>query len=213
MERTFEKITTSEVTPFVLKKRKVLEGFAAVWTTVKMLLLVAVACYVTNGSQAIIRTFPIPMKLEVPVVKVKETPVPIVKKEPLKVALKHLGCPTRRLEDVYYGIKFGAQRINVDPLLILALLFTESRFDPRAVSPLGYKGYMQTKHASMEFGDVDILYGCRKLQEKMKLAKARKNGKVDMERALALYKGGLNPMAFNQAREVLTRYNRLKSLT
>lgn len=213
MERTFEKINPREVEPFVLvKKRSLVEGFATVWTTVKMLLLVVIACYVTNGSQALIRTFPIPMKLEVPISQVKKV-APVVLEEPLKIALRKLGCPTKRFEDIYYGIKLGAQRIHVDPLLILALLFTESRFDPNAVSPKGYVGYMQTKHPCVEFGDVEILYGCRKLQEKMRLKLAKRNGKVDMRIALALYKGGLSKRAFYQADEVLAMYARLKTMS
>ena len=106
-----------------------------------------------------------------------------------------------------------AKAIGVSPELILALMYTESRFDMKALSPTKqYKGLMQTPWASKEYADVDVLYGARILEEKMKSSHARKPNGVDMRTAIAMYKGGLSRQAFSQADEVLRLYNTLRTL-
>jgi hypothetical protein len=57
------------------------------------------------------------------------------------------------------------------------------------------------------------LYGCRILEEKMKSPLAiGTNGRVDMRKALAMYKGGLNPSAYRYADETLALYKKLNTL-
>ena len=123
----------------------------------------------------------------------------------MKDILTKLGCPSSKLQSMSTAIIKGADDINVDPKLIAALVRTESDFDMTAVSSKGYKGLMQTPVATKQWADVDILIGCKILQEKMGYAKG------DMRHALALYKGGNNPMAKRQAEEVIALYKQIRN--
>ena len=62
---------------------------------------------------------------------------------------------------------------------------------------------MQTPIATKQWQDVDILIGCKILEEKIGYAKG------DIRLALALYKGGNNPMAKRQAEQVINLYRSL----
>lgn len=126
--------------------------------------------------------------------------------EKLSTVVKYLGCPEEKVQKMVMAILDGADKIGVDPILIAALIRTESDFDQSAVSSKGYKGLMQTPVATKQWEDVDILIGCRILEEKIKFAKG------DIELALALYKGGNNPAAKKQAKQVLSLYKRIKEL-
>lgn len=122
----------------------------------------------------------------------------------MEAVLKKLGCPEKRLRNMSVAVLNGAEHIDVDPLLIAALIRTESDFDMSAVSDKGYKGLMQTPVATKQWEDVDILIGCKILKEKLKIAKG------DVRYALALYKGGNNPMAHRQAEQVVKLYKEIK---
>jgi soluble lytic murein transglycosylase-like protein len=93
-----------------------------------------------------------------------------------------------------------AQRFHVDPLVVLAVIQVESRFDPNAVSPRGAKGLMQLESATaralaMELGlpwtgddrlfdpDFNVLLGCAYLRQLM-------NRFGDQDSALAAYCSG-----------------------
>jgi soluble lytic murein transglycosylase-like protein len=80
---------------------------------------------------------------------------------------------------------------------------TESDFNKKAVSPKNYKGLMQTPKATFEYPEVDTLYGVKILEDKLKSS----NG--NMLKALALYKGGDNPIARLYAKEVYVLYKKL----
>ena len=121
----------------------------------------------------------------------------------LKEVLLKLGCPSKNANKMTTAVLEGADKISIDPKLIAALIRTESDFDKKAVSEKGYKGLMQTPIATHQWEDVDVLIGCRILEEKIGYAKG------DIRLALALYKGGNNPMARKQAEQVITLYRSL----
>ena len=90
---------------------------------------------------------------------------------------------------------------QLDPLLLCSLAQTESRFRLNARSPKDYKGILQTPFATMKWADVDILIGAKILKDKLWLSDG------DLLKAIQLYKGGNNPEALKEAKEVLRIYN------
>lgn len=142
---------------------------------------------------------PTPVKL---VVVDKAVDPRIVK---MLTVLTLLDCPPVKQHKVSEAIVEASDKINVDPTLIAVLMKTESGFDLKAESNKGYKGLMQTPYASKQWADVDVLIGARILEEKLKLTSG------DMELALALYKGGNNPLAKRQAAQVLTLYKEVRN--
>ena len=90
---------------------------------------------------------------------------------------------------------------GLDPFLLCSIAQTESRFRLDAVSPRNYKGILQTPFATMKWADVDILIGADILKHKLRLSRG------DLLKALQLYKGGNNPTALKEAREVLRIYD------
>jgi soluble lytic murein transglycosylase-like protein len=119
----------------------------------------------------------------------------------LEIVLSSLKCPVKKMKEVTQAIELASEQTNLNPILLACLLQTESGFNPKAVSEKNYKGLMQTPTATFKWADVDILHGARILEEKLKLTKG------DIVLALALYKGGNNPMANRQAKQVLALYN------
>lgn len=89
---------------------------------------------------------------------------------------------------------------SINPYLIATIASTESDFIATAISPVGYKGVMQTPTATMRYVDVDFLHGARILQDKLLYTKG------DLRLALTLYKGGNNKVAKQQADYVLKLY-------
>lgn len=71
---------------------------------------------------------------------------------------------------------------GVDPRLVFALIYSESSFNPYAVSVKGYRGLMQIKW-DIPYIDVHTLLGIRVLKEKLVLESG------DLRRALLRYKG------------------------
>lgn len=137
----------------------------------------------------------------VPVV-VQASPSPTV------TYLKLLGAPRSRIKELSAAIDSASSSTKISPALICALMFTESQFSKTAIGPptkggLRYKGLMQTPWASFTWADVDTLYGARILCEKLLESRG------DLHMALALYKGGDNPIAWRNASEVLYLYKRL----
>jgi hypothetical protein len=123
--------------------------------------------------------------------------------EHMNKALIQMGCK-ENTNAVAKAILECSDKIKVKPLLIAALMVTESNFNIRARSSKGYVGLMQTPIATKEYIDVDVLLGCRILESKMRIAKG------DMKKALGLYKGGTNNEARRQAVAVLALYKTLK---
>jgi soluble lytic murein transglycosylase-like protein len=199
-----------EVVDFgITKKRVLVEMFLTVWAVVKLLVILSSCYLVVLGARTYHSSLPVPMKL-IQKPTISTTVVKPIEVQKLEIALKYLNCPKEKWSTLSDAILKAAQAIRVQPEFVAVLIFTESRFNMRAVSSKGYKGLLQTPMASKTYADVDVLYGCRILEEKMKDPRAKRNGQVDMRTVLALYKGGYNKMAFKQADEVLTVYKRLQ---
>lgn len=162
---------------------------------IKLALLSCITVGIVKDLNSIV--YPIPVKI-VESEKVDE------KRIKMEKTLIRLGCPSSTTRQMAIAILEGSGKINVDPHLIAALIRTESDFDKSAVSSKGYKGLMQTPVATKEWEDVDVLIGCKILEEKLKYAKG------DLQLALALYKGGNNPEAHRLAKKVIELYKEIK---
>lgn len=150
---------------------------------------------------------------------IERLPVPIktveianIKQNKLENVLRALDAPSKDIPEIANAILSASEKININPLLIVALIQTESNFKIDAISSKNYKGLMQTPTATMEFADVDILHGVRLLEEKLRYA----NG--DIKLALAYYKAGQNakPAAMKQgkqqAEQVYREFKKLKAV-
>ena len=137
-------------------------------------------------------------------------PVPVdFVQNPVEIEIQHslvrLNAPSNKVEALTDAVYTASAITRIDPLLLVALMYTESNFNLNAVSSLNYKGLMQTPYASMKWADVDVLIGARILREKITIARN------DVPLAVALYKGGNNTAAKKYASETLRLYRRLKS--
>jgi len=122
--------------------------------------------------------------------------------------LQKLNAPEQQIPELSNAIYIAQESTGIDPKLIIALMKKESNFKTKAIGPHNktkkrYKGLMQTPTATYEFSDVDTLHGARILEQKLKISKN------DLRKALALYKGGTNKTAYNQADNVLKIYSQL----
>jgi len=113
--------------------------------------------------------------------------------------LKILGCPESKILSIGHGITHAANRTGLKGLLIASLIYTESNFRTDVISRKGYKGILQTPTAT-GIPLIDICHGADILMEKLHLTKG------NLFKALTLYKGGFNPEARKQARQVLLVY-------
>ncbi len=127
--------------------------------------------------------------------------MPAVQKDLVEETLIDLQAPKERLPSLNRWIRSASGVTSVDPVLLVCLFHTESRFRKDAVSRRGYKGEAQTKRFS-EFSSVNILEGAEVLRDKLSLSRG------DTLEALARYKGGKDKKeAREQAREVLRLYH------
>ncbi len=125
---------------------------------------------------------------------------PPVGNDVVEETLIDLQAPKERVSSLNRWIRSASGVTQVDPMLLVCLLHTESRFRKDAASEKGYKGEAQTMRFS-EFSSVNILEGAEILRDKLSLSKG------DMFEALARYKGGKDKKkAREQAREVLRLY-------
>lgn len=125
-------------------------------------------------------------------------------KQKIIEALDRLEAPAGRVAKLADAVLKAAGDTGVDPLMLVALMYTESSFNPKAISHKGYKGLMQTPVMTGWY-DLDVIMGARILKEKLSIADG------NMKLALALYKGGDNPKAHMYAAKVLELWSRLKS--
>jgi len=176
-----------------LKKIIVLHFLSA---AIKLCVVIGLSVHAFKITQRIETHMPIPFAI---VVKAIDDP----RFAEIKATLLKLGCPNDNVDKMTTAVLEGADKIRIDPKLIAALIRTESDFNKEAISIKGYRGLMQTPVATHQWEDVDILIGCRILEEKLGYAKG------DIHLALALYKGGNNPMAKRQAQEVIKLYRSL----
>jgi len=120
-------------------------------------------------------------------------------------SLEYLKAPKDKLNELSDAVDNAARITGNNPTLLVCLMHTESRYKNNAISSKGYKGLMQTPSASFKYSDVDILYGARILQDKLK------QSNNDLLTAISLYKGGNNRRARELALETVELY-RLVSL-
>ena len=119
-------------------------------------------------------------------------------------------------EQLVSGAFDAGQQVGVDPLLILAVMAVESRFNPIAESVRGAKGLMQViprfhQDKLGEHGGADsvlhpmtnILVGARILKEYTRRAGS-------LEAGLQLYSGGLSDTSGKYSRKVMAEMNRLR---
>ena len=92
-------------------------------------------------------------------------PIPIEKidtqQKIVRDALIYLKAPKKDIPELTNAVLLASKQINISPLLIIALIDTESNFKKNAVSNKNYKGLMQTPTATMQYIDVDILHGVK----------------------------------------------------
>lgn len=105
-------------------------------------------------------------------------PISLVNVSATYKKLKIIGVHNKDIANI---IDFAAKKYNHSPELIIALVKTESNFDEKALSSMGYKGLMQISQNVPS--DANILIGSRILREKLEIT----NG--DIKKALCLYKG------------------------
>lgn len=105
-------------------------------------------------------------------------------------------------DEIARAVVKAVEDTGLDGSLLIALMKTESNFKRYAVSSKNYQGLMQTPGHS-GYPDIDVLWGARILQEKLRITNQ------DLPKALALYKGGNNKMARQQAREVLKLWEKV----
>ena len=136
-------------------------------------------------------------------------PHEVEKRDPLmeasRYSLLHRGAPEDQIETLSRAVAGACKVTNrhISPELVVSLMYTESGFRKDVVSSKGYMGLMQTPWASNKWPDIDIMLGVRILEEKLRIAKN------NLPLALALYKGGDNPLAHRQAGETLRIYKDL----
>lgn len=134
-------------------------------------------------------------------IKVNES---IIDKD-VKASLIYLNVPKSKIQLMTNAVSTAARSTEISPLLIVALISTESNFKQNALSSKGYKGLMQTPFATMKWEEVDVLIGAKILKEKLYYANN------DLTLALSLYKGGNNPVARKQALATLKLYKQLQT--
>ncbi len=124
-------------------------------------------------------------------------------RDKVEEALSSLGAPGHMVKELAQGVRRAAAATDIPKELLVALLYTESTFNPHAVSKKGYKGLLQTPH-KIPYADAAILVGARILQDKIRLADG------DVEIAVAMYKGGRDkPQAVRQAAHTMGLYRKL----
>ena len=112
----------------------------------------------------------------------------------------------------------SAERANLDPLLVLAVISVESRFNPLAESPYGAKGLMQIipryhreklaaqgGEAAVLDPEANILVGTQILKEYV-----RRTGTI--EAGLQFYVGAFNDSSAGYANKVMAERERLEGV-
>lgn len=135
------------------------------------------------------------------------TPVRIVEQKTVTVAqLRSIGVNSN-IEKLAVAVELASKQSGLSPELLIALMYTESSGNPKAVSKSGYKGLMQIPF-SIFYSDANILIGAHIFNEKLKQTKG------NVIKAIVLYKGyPINSSrGIIQAGKVLALYNRLKQI-
>lgn len=126
----------------------------------------------------------------------------ITHKEKNVMALQEVFGINEKMANAFYNAGIITE---LNPVLIACLAYTESNFKLDAKSyayPDKYKGIMQTRNVDYD-ADIDIMRGAKHLRRNYDRVQ-------NMQKALALYKGGDNPVAHKQAKRVLDLYKEKK---
>ena len=103
---------------------------------------------------------------------IAQHPRPIAKKDVVKETLIDLRAPKEKVASLNRWIRSASGVTQVDPVLLVCLLHTESGFRKDAVSEKGYKGEAQTRRFS-EFSSVNILEGAEILSRQARAVEGR----------------------------------------
>ena len=100
---------------------------------------------------------------------------------PLRIAALKAGIGDPG-EKILQAVSLASRQTNLSQEFILSLMYTESAFDPSAVSSKNYQGLMQIPW-KIHYEDANALIGARIFLEKLKIT----NG--DYKKAIIIYKG------------------------
>ena len=103
------------------------------------------------------------------------------------------------------AVGVASKQTGLSETFISALMFTESNFNPKAVSSKNYQGLMQIPH-KVHYEDANCIIGSKIFLEKLKITKG------DYKKAIILYKGWSisDPEGHRQAQKVMDLAVRLK---
>jgi soluble lytic murein transglycosylase-like protein len=124
---------------------------------------------------------------------------------PLQKAALKAGLPLPSLK-IIDAVEMASKQVPILPdYFIIALMHSESGFDPKATSKKNYKGLMQIPFA-IYYEDVNVLIGARIFKEKLKITDG------DFRKAITIYKGWPvnHPEGKRQADKVLMLARKIK---
>lgn len=107
--------------------------------------------------------------------------------ELIKKDLQLFGASQTKVSNLALAILIASNVTEIDERIISTVILKESNFKLTAISNKGYKGLMQTRIASMQYPEVDIMMGAKELQKWLIYRKG------DLRYALASYNGGEIP--------------------
>lgn len=119
--------------------------------------------------------------------------------------LQTLGIDSK---EIAHSIDLASQQSGISQNFLIALMYTESSGNPKAVSNLNYKGLMQIPWP-VYYTDANMLIGAHIFNEKMKIANR------NIEKAILLYKGYSvgSERGLQQARKVLRLCEKLSEVS
>ena len=119
--------------------------------------------------------------------------------------LQTLGIDSK---EIARSIDLASQQSGISQSFLIALMYTESTGNPKAVSSLNYNGLMQIPWP-VYYADANMLIGAHIFNEKMRIANR------NVEKALCLYKGYPigSERGLEQARKVLKLYDKLSEVS
>lgn len=118
--------------------------------------------------------------------------------------LRSIGLDSN-IEQIAKSVEIASKQSGISPEFLIALMYSESTGNIKAVSNKGYNGLMQIPQ-KVHYADANVLIGAHIFNEKMRQANN------DLVVALCLYKGYPvgSSRGIMQARKVLALRDRLK---
>lgn len=131
-------------------------------------------------------------------------PVRIEQTNTTLTKLQSLGVNSNKIAE---AVDIAARQSGLSPAFLIALMYSESTGNPKAVSSKGYKGLMQISHA-VYYPDANLIIGAHIFNEKMRITKG------DIAEAIRLYKGYPkdSERGESQVRKVLAMYDQLRKM-